>query len=357
MWTRRSLVHSPRSIAYPKHPARIVRRSHEHEGSPKVQAPPGSGKTSLLQAIVRAEMAKKSPGFYPIVLNGGRNEIRDQIQAGRGDKVMALLRDVIERVRREQRVPAVLFIDDGQHVYPILENLMKLHRGVHLIVAASFYQVPVRDPSTPAIFITRIGADQISLGVSQIDEMYDRFLSELGLERKTQEDAELALSLLKGNSRLLAVTNERYHTGLFKYLLRDLKDACMLAATQSKSPAITAALAMKVVSGVSERQWFERVFSVLKSSSTLMSDEGMKGCLFELLWNPRFNPKKYETQISLLVRAAIVQLDASDQPMFTTLLVRRRLFKLVDPTLQTNGQYKFSSLDTLGRRHLKYLVG
>lgn len=174
-----------------------------------VQAPPCSGKTSLLQALLRAELAKKSPGFYPIVLNGGRNEIRDQIRDGQGEKVMALLHDVIERVRLEQSAPIVLFIDDGQHVYPILENLMKLHRGIHLIVAASFYQLPVRDPSTPAVFVTRFGAETISLGVRQIDAMYDRCLSELGLERKTQEDAEIALSLLKGYSRLLAVSEDR----------------------------------------------------------------------------------------------------------------------------------------------------
>jgi len=132
----------------------------------------------------------------------------------------------------------------------------------------------------------------MSLSVDQINEMYNRFLSELGLEKKGEEIE--ALALLKANSRLLAIPkDDRFHTALFKYLLLDLKDACLLAATQSsKSPSITASLAMKVVSAVSQRTWFERVFAVLKSSEYLMSVDGTRDCLFDLLWNPRFEAKK-----------------------------------------------------------------
>lgn len=112
-----------------------------------VQAPPASGKTSLLQALVRVEAARpKNPEFYPIIMNGGR--YKEDMANGRSkQEVIAKINDAIAKAQKEQSAPIVLVIDDGQHLYPVLDALSKDRRDVHLIVAASYY-LPVSDPST-----------------------------------------------------------------------------------------------------------------------------------------------------------------------------------------------------------------
>jgi len=52
---------------------------------------------------------------------------------------MDLVDAATERAGHEKGVPIALFIDDGQHVHPILDDLIKYHRNIHLIVATSYF--------------------------------------------------------------------------------------------------------------------------------------------------------------------------------------------------------------------------
>lgn len=106
---------------------------------------------------------------------------------------------------------------------------------------------------------------------------------------------------------------------------------------------------MKMISSpaLTEKPWFNRVFAVLKPSSGLSLNTRVKECVYDLLWRTDFSQEKYATEIFMLFKCAILQRSNDGSLVPTTPLVKRLLFKIADPYSQTQGEYRFRSIDAV----------
>jgi hypothetical protein len=200
-----------------------------------VKAPPASGKTALLQAVVRSLLKEGKP---VIIARGTAHMDTVDVRTTSGNKVV-FLKDVIEQAPDG----AVLIIDDAQLLYnnqSLWDDVSKGARNLHVLAAAS-YSAATTFPDTPDVFSKHQerGFWDCSFDTSEMNELATAIFKESHVPEKQRPHA---IDLFAQQCRVLTVPSgpqpmdmsgeeekkessvPRVHVGLFRRLLETFRD-------------------------------------------------------------------------------------------------------------------------------------
>jgi len=183
-----------------------------------IKAPPFSGKTSILQAVVR-----KVQDSFTVIFVDGKIHKDDS-------SFLANLHTALEAARasaqlKKQKV--LLVIDEGHYLYKFIDTLVKSYRDLRMLVAASYYVLPDSDSASPTQIDekSKLGIEFVGISKEVCATMLEKTVTLLRCS--FVEDAQLKVLeqlLLQCQFEGCPSSANCYHIGLFKHFIFELEN-------------------------------------------------------------------------------------------------------------------------------------
>jgi hypothetical protein len=288
-----------------------------------IKAPPFSGKTSILQMVIRSIQQQ-----FEIVYFAGFTHAEEDSEALLA-KVETGLENAFNSAEGRQ---IILVIDDCQRLYrdTIITYIVKMRREVHLLAAASYF-IRTDDGlgDTPAEFNQFVGTPEVGITRQQCIELVNT--QPFNVVVYEVIDCLLAQSQL-GN------TPDRYHLGIFKQFLIEFA-----ATYRSNGNLLTAENCFAIIWDInlSDKAWMRRAFGYLDlGKQSVLLNPKINSFLREyLLPHAKVNETTYNDEISALVKSTMLYKNAGNELVFSVAVAKRFVTRIIFPGNASNGMY------------------
>jgi len=303
----------------------------EQAASVLIYAPPASGKTSLLQALVRDVLSQSPREYQPLLLIASRDDAEGQLNRAKAA--------IDEAKEHFPTLKVLLIIDEAQRLYKGLDEFSR-KAGVPICAAASYYSdSPLLD--SPTRYERSVTLTDLSLTETECNEMFEHVWGKL---HKDSQNKESILNLFKSTSKLSlgeeGKSGPKHHVGIFRFMLFELEEISVL----QKTP-VTMDRALDIVygQGLHERPWFRRVFKALAPDSDFRKSAETMHALRSFLFDRNFDVTKLTPRVqTVLVKSTLFTIIGGKLNP-STLLVERLLYSCVLPGSRVQPSYSMTA--------------
>ena len=315
-----------------------------------VKSPPASGKTALLQGVVRGLLEK---GNVPIIVRGTAHD--EDLQ------LVAKLRSIIIAAP----VGSVLIVDDAQLLYhneSFWRDMIKGERAVHLLAAAS-YGASKAVPDTPAVFARVVGFwecsfdsdETIALATSVFKassvpldqqayatELFAQQCRVLGVPALHQP-----MELLSGGEQEDEDKHRHVHIGLFRRLLEGFVGHFRKPGRTPSAWEFLSSPDLLIQDHIKERCFGAFQMDLSDAAKRCLSNLLVLSCpvtLEELVSQDMKDQGGHDDAIKMLIRTCAI-VEVGDKVDFSTPCARRVYFRKIYPSRGLQ-EMLYSSIDT-----------